>query len=103
VKTTLREVFAPNKLLIPFRTYEILGAVHKRFAVEEDGGLFSADKGEGDSLDADVRTFWCKKLGNFSKFMCVRTDKGRGLSQYGHFSDKGGAWSIFRNLWARLL
>jgi len=49
---------------------------------------------EGSSSDADVRTFWYKKLQIFRNLWCVRTDKGgRGLSQYGHFADKG-RWRV---------
>jgi len=39
-------------------------------------GLSSADTGGGDSSDADVRTFWCKKLLIFRNLWCVHTEKG---------------------------
>jgi len=32
-------------------------------------------------------TFWCKNHRDFRSLWCVRTDKGEGLSQCGHFSD----------------
>jgi len=39
---------------------------------------------KGGISDADVRTFWCKKTLNFSKFMVWRW-----LSLFGHYADKG--------------
>jgi len=36
---------------------------------------YFADKGGGDSSDADVRTFWRK----FRNLWCARTDKGEGV------------------------
>jgi len=55
-----------------------LGAVHKRHP--QSGWLSSADimrtRGKGSS-DADVCTFWCKKLRVFQNLWCVRTDKDR--------------------------
>jgi len=51
--------------------------------------------------DAKARTFtfWCKKLRIFRNLRCVRTDKrGREVSQFGHFSDKGGWGSTFSRL-----
>jgi len=65
------------------------GSVHKRRP--QSKGLYSADKDGGDS-DADVRTFWCKKTPDFSKFLVFphRTDKREG----GWASeDKGEAWT----------
>jgi len=50
--------------------------------VRTQGGLSSADK--GGSLDADVRTFWCKKTSDSSKFMVCPHEQGggeRSLSQ----------------------
>jgi len=35
-------------------------------------------KGEGDCSDADVRTFWCKNLWIFLKFMVCPHGQGRG-------------------------
>jgi len=47
------------------------------------------DKEEGGSSDADVRTYWCKKLRIFRNLWCVRTDKkGGGLNQCGYFPEK---------------
>jgi len=46
-------------------------------------GLFNAN-----IVDADVSTFWCKKFEFFEIMVCPLG--GRGLSQYGHFSFKGG-------------
>jgi len=52
-----------------------------------------ADKERRGSADANVRTFWWKKL---QIFRCERTDSvGGGLSQFGYFSDKGGGESTF--------
>jgi len=51
---------------------------------------FSRQRERGGFSDADVRTLWCKKLG-FSKFVvCLHGQGGGGLSQCGHFADKGG-------------
>jgi len=57
-------------------------------------------EGGGGSLDADVRTFWCKNFRFFRNLWCVRTDKGvepvqkfcgQGrLRQCENFADKGG-------------
>jgi len=49
----------------------------------------------GGSSEADVRTFWWKKLQIFLNLWYFRTDKGKGgrrgaLRQCGRFSDKGG-------------
>jgi len=44
---------------------------------------------KGGSSDADVCSFWCKKLRIFHG--------ERGLSQYGYSADKGGGWSVFRD------
>jgi len=42
------------------------------------------------SSDVEVRTFWCKKTSNFSKFMLCPHGQGEGgLSQCEQFSDKG--------------
>jgi len=61
-----------------------LGAVRKRHP-QSGGkeGLSTADIADkGGSSDADVRTFWCKKLRIFRNLWCVRMNKeGRG-----HFS-----------------
>jgi len=38
--------------------------------------------GQGGSLDADVRTFWCKTSYDFSKFMVYPHEQG-GLSRFG--------------------
>jgi len=43
--------------------------------------LSSADKGEGDSSDADVRTFWCKNirfLEIYGVYARTRAGGGRG-------------------------
>jgi len=46
----------------------------------------------------DVRTFKHKKLRNFAKLMvCPHGQGGGGLSQCGHFEDKGEGRSIFRD------
>jgi len=38
----------------------------------------------------DVRTIWCKKYLDFSKFMvCLHGQGRRVLNQCGHFADKG--------------
>jgi len=51
------------------------------------GTFFEQEKGFS---DADVRTFLCTKFRIFRNLLCVRADKGgEGLSQCGHFSDKG--------------
>jgi len=47
------------------------------------------DKEWGSSSDVDVRSFWCKKNSGFWIFWYVRTDKEEGLSQCGHFVQKG--------------
>jgi len=53
-------------------------------------------KGERSSSDVDVRTFWCENYRVFRTLWCARTDKGgKGLSQCGHFADKGVRESIF--------
>jgi len=45
----------------------------------------------GDSSDADVRTFWRKNFGFFEIYgVSARTRGEGGLSQCGHFTDKGG-------------
>jgi len=71
--------------------------VHKRRPLS-GGGLSSADifwtREEKSSSDSDVRTFWRKKLPDFSKVM-VCPHEQEGLSQCGHFSDKGGAGVSF--------
>jgi len=48
--------------------------------------------GQGDSSDADFRTFLCKTLWIFQN---LQGQEGRGLSHCGHFADKGGGRSIF--------
>jgi len=53
------------------------------------------------SSDADVRTFWCKKIRTFRNLSCVRKDKGVG--QCGHISDKGGEGQFFAILCGRPL
>jgi len=46
--------------------------------------------GQGISSDADVLTFWRKKLRIFRNLWRVRTDKvGGGLNHCGHFAEKG--------------
>jgi len=48
-------------------------------------------QGEGGSLDAVIRSFWCKKYGFFenNSVFALRTDKvGVRMSQCGHFADK---------------
>jgi len=42
--------------------------------------LSSVDKGERSSSDADIRTFWCKKLRISLNLWRVRTDRGRGVN-----------------------
>jgi len=46
------------------------------------------------SSDAVVRTFWCKKTPDFSKFM-VCPHRQRELSQRGQFADKWGRGGEF--------
>jgi len=58
----------------------------------QGGFVLSADifrtRGIRVSLDADVRTFWCKNFGFFEIYgMSART---RELNQCGHFEDKKG-------------
>jgi len=56
-----------------------------------------ANKGRGGISDADVRTLWCKKTSDFSKFMvCPHGQKGRGVEPVRNFADKGSE-SIFRD------
>jgi len=47
-------------------------------------GLSSADILR---TDMDVRSFWCKKTSDLSKFMVCPHEQG-GLKQCGHFADK---------------
>jgi len=44
-----------------------------------------------------MRTFWCKKLEGFFEIYGVSA-RTRGLSQYGHFSEKGENF-LWRLLW----
>jgi len=61
-------------------------------------------KREGDSSDADVCTFWRKKLRIFRNLWCVRTDKGgRASVDIGHLADKEGGGQFFAILCRRLL
>jgi len=43
-----------------------------------------------DSSDADVRTFWCKKLRIFQNLWCVRTDSARKVEQLRTFCGQRG-------------
>jgi len=52
----------------------LLGTVHKR--VRSQGGRGCPFCEQGDSLDAEVRTFWCKKASNYSKYMVCPHEKG---------------------------
>jgi len=76
-----------------------LSSVHKRRPQSE--GVVQcrqfADKGKSSS-DADVCTFWCKKLWIFQNLWWVRTEKeGVGWAmQCGHFSDKRGGINFSR-------
>jgi len=45
--------------------------------------------GQGGSSDADVSTFWCKKLRRFRNLQCVRTDKGEGVELVRTFCRRG--------------
>jgi len=66
----------------------------KDSAVRRKGFVQCGQAGRGGSSDANVRTFWCKKTPNFSKFMVCPNGQGC-LSQCGHFF---GWWgSIFRD------
>jgi len=56
-----------------------LGLSIKDVRSQEGGGDFSSVnilRTRGGSSDADVRTFWCKKLWIFRNLWCVPTDKG---------------------------
>jgi len=59
------------------------------------------------SSDADVRTFWCKKVRIFSKFMVwpqsARIRRKGMLKQCGRFSGKGGRGQFFMILCGRFL
>jgi len=64
--------------------WKILGAVHKRRP--QSGGWVCpvrtfADKGKGGSSDADVRTFWCKKLGLFK----IHGEQGGRMIKFSRF------------------
>jgi len=72
-----------------------LGAVHKRRP--QSGGLSSADKEGGGFFRCGRPHFLAQKTPDFSKLMVCSHGQGRrGLSQCGHFADKGEG-SIFRN------
>jgi len=77
-----------------------LGVVHKRHSQSGGGGVcsvrtFFGQGGEGGSLDADVRTFWCKTLRIFRNLWCVRTDRGGGRVNADILRTRGGI--IFRD------
>jgi len=67
--------------------------------------LFSVNifrtRGKG-SLDADVRTIWCKNIGFFQNLWCVRSNKGE-LGQSGHFWTREMVGSIFSRFCADVL
>jgi len=61
-----------------------LGLSIKDVRSQGRGSVFSADnlqkRGNAGSSDADVCTFWCKKLRIFRNLWFVHTDKGEGDS-----------------------
>jgi len=87
-----------SALVVPnFLLKLLLEAVHKRRRNQGEGNLFIAGisriRGERGSSDADVRTFWCKKL---------QRTRRRGLNLFGHFSDKEKGIIFFAILRGRL-
>jgi len=56
---------------------------------------FFRQRGRGGSSDADVRTFSRKNTPDFFKFMMCPHEQRGGLSQCGHFADKGVNFSRF--------
>jgi len=47
--------------------------------------------------DADVRSFWCKKLRTFRNLWCVRTDKVEGRWASADIFGQGKRGSTFHN------
>jgi len=84
----------------------LLGAVHKGRPQSRGRALSSVDilrTRWREHFRCGIHTFWCKKS-DFSKLRCVETDKGRGgVSQCGHFADKGGEGQFFAILCVRSL
>jgi len=80
------------RLVLQITDFQVfrLQAVHRRRP--QSGRLSSADilrtRGEGSISDVNVCTFWCRKISDFSKLMACPHGQG-GMSQRGHFSDKG--------------
>jgi len=56
---------------------------------------FCGAQTRGGSSDADVLTFWLKNIRFFEIYGASARTKERGLSQCGHFSDKGVNFSRF--------
>jgi len=82
------------------KEYTCLGTLHKRLPKSwgfVQCGHFS-DKGV--SSDADVRTIWCKKTLDFSKFMvCPHGQGGRGVKPVRTFFGQGERGVNFSRFW----
>jgi len=81
----------------------LLGAVHKRRPQSAELSNVQCEhfSDKEDSSDADVRTFWRKKLPIFRNLLCVRTDKVEGVEPVRTFFGQGG--SIFSQFCADVL
>jgi len=65
--------------LIVSNKSKLKGAVHKRRSQSRES-LSNAYKEGGGSSAADIRTYWCKKISNFLKFVVyLHGKRGRGV------------------------